>query len=95
MSLTLSEIKDKFPEWKCKEMYINPHTLHVFASPSGLPIGGLYKDKSRCIYESYTYYGRIHVLENAKFLSCFKHKRLLTIKTDLYTRHIYVLQRIL
>lgn len=96
MSLTLNEIKDKFPNW-VGEIYNN--MLHVYKS-SGLSIGCLYQDKTRCIYEGYIFNGyaytiSLNELENAEFLSHFKHKHLLTIKIDSYTRHIYVLQRIL
>lgn len=89
MSLTLSEIKDKFPNWvgKTKE-----GILHVY--DSGFPLGWIHQDKTRCIYESYTCEGNIHALAHAEFLSNFKHRRLLTIKTDLFTRYIHVLQGI-
>ena len=37
----------------------------------------------------------MNALENMEFLSYFKHKHLLTIKNDSYTRYIYVLQELL
>ena len=92
MSMTLSDIQDKFPSW-LGPIYGDPYIAHVFKS-SGLPIGCLYQDKSRCIYESYIY-GVMNALENAEFLSHFKRKHLLTIKADACVRHIYVLQKIL
>ena len=94
MSLTLDEIRDRFPDWVGVPIYINQHILHVYKS-SGLPIGCLYQDKTKCIYESYIFNDSIHALENVEFLSYFKHKHLLTIKIDSYTRYIYVLQELL
>lgn len=94
MSLTLDKICDRFPNWVGAPIYINQHTLRVYRS-SGLPIGCLYQDKTRCIYGSYIDNDSIHTLANMKFLSYFKHKHLLTIKIDSYTRHIYVLQELL
>ena len=93
MSMTLSDIQDRFPSW-LGPIYEDPYIAHVYKS-SGLPIGCLYKDKSRCIYESYIYNDTIHALENVEFLSNFKHKHLLTIKDGSYTRYVYVLQKIL
>ena len=90
MSMTLNDIYDRFPNW-LGPIYGDPYIAHVFKS-SGLPIGCLYQDKSRCIYESYIYNGTIHALENAEFLSNFKHKHLLTLKSTLYTQYIYVLK---
>lgn len=92
MSLTLSEVQNKVAF--STTFSINQFTGSVYKS-SGLPIGCLYQDKTRCIYEGYTYDNGIHALENMEFLSHFKHKHLLTIKIDSYTRHIYVLQGIL
>lgn len=91
--MTLNDIHDKFSSW-LGPIYGDPYIAYVFKS-SGLPIGCLYQDKSRCIYESYIYNGTIHALENAEFLFNFKHKHLLTIKDGTYTRYVYVLQRIL
>lgn len=91
MSLTLSEVLNKVAD---STFSFNQFTGSVYKS-SGLPIGCLYQDKTRCIYESYIYNDSIHALENMEFLSYFKHKHLLTIKIDSYTRHIYVLQELL
>lgn len=90
MSLTLDMIRDRFPDWVGVPIYINQHILYVY-KPSGLSIGCLYQDKTRCIYES----DSIHALESSEFLSYFKRKHLLTIKIDSYIRYIYVLQKIL
>lgn len=89
--LTLNEIRNRFPDW-VGEIYNSK--LPVY-KPSGYPIGCLYQDKTRCIYESYSFDGAINVIENAEFLSNFKHKCLLVTKITSYVRHIYVLQEIL
>ena len=64
MCLTLSEIQNKVA------FSINQFTGSVYKS-SGLPIGRLYQDKTRCIYESYIYNDTIHALENMEFLFYF------------------------
>lgn len=94
MSLTLGMIKNKFPHWVGEITYNNQYTLDVYKS-SGLLIGCLYQDKTRCIYEGYAYDNGMHELENAVFLSYFKRKHLLTIKDCSFIRYIYVLQEII
>ena len=92
MPLTLSEIKDKFPN---QVFNITPKALCVHNS-SGFPIGYIHQDKTRSIYESYIWNDGTGIVTNAEFLSYLKHKLLLTIKdTPNYKRYIYVLQRIL
>lgn len=92
MSLTLSEIKDKLPN---QVFSITSKALCVHNS-SGFPIGYIYQDKTRSIYESYIWNDGTGIVANAEFLSYFKHRPLLTIKdTPNYTRYIFVLQRIL
>lgn len=92
MSLTLNEIHDRFPNWVCR---IHPKALSVHNS-SGFPIGYVYQDKTRSIYESYIWNDGAGMMESAEFLSYFKRKFLLTIKdTPNYTRYIYDLQKIL
>lgn len=94
MSLTLDMVKNKLPDMAGQVIFINQWTLNVYNN-SGLPIGCLYQDKTRCIYESYTYDNGMHELENVEFLSYFKRKHLLTIKIGAYIRCIYILQEII
>ena len=92
MSMTLNEILNKFPNWVCETKSNKMMQVHSF---SGFPLGWIHQDKTRSIiYESYTYEGNIRALAYVEFLSKFKHRRLLTIKTDLFTRYIHVLQGI-
>lgn len=91
MSLTLNEILNKFPSWVCESE--SNKSLHVHSS-SGFPLGWIHQDKTRCIYEYCVFEGSVHFLEDAEFLSNFKHKRLLTIKSILYTQYICVLKEI-
>lgn len=94
MSLTLGMIKNKLPYWVGEITYNNQYTLDVYKS-SGLLIGILYQDKTRCIYAGYTYDNGLHELENAVFLTHFKRKHLLTIKINSWIQNIYVLQEII
>lgn len=92
MSLTLQEIHDRLPNWVSS---INPKALCVHNS-SGFPIGYVYQDKTRSIYESYIWNDGTGMMSSNEFLSYFKHRFLLKIKdTPNYTRYIYVLQKIL
>ena len=91
MSLTLNEILNRFPNWVCKTE--SNRSLHVHNS-SGYPLGWIYQDKTRCIYEFCSFEDSAHFLEEAEFLSNFKHRRLLTLKSILFTQYICVLKEI-
>ena len=91
MSLTLDKILNRFPNWVCKSE--SNQRLYVHSS-SGFPLGWIHQDKTRCIYEYCTFEGSVHFLEDVEFLSNFKHKRLLTIKSILSTQYICVLKEI-
>lgn len=92
MSLTLQEIHDRLPNWVSS---INSKALCVHNS-SGFPIGYVYQDKTRSIYESYIWNDGTGMMSSNEFLSYFKHRFLLKIKdTPNYTRYIFVLQKII
>lgn len=89
MSMTLNEILNKFPNWVCETKSNKMMQVHSF---SGFPLGWVHQDRTRCIYEFCSFEGSVHFLEDAEFLSNFKHKHLLTLKSTLYTQYIYVLK---
>lgn len=89
--MTLDEIHNRFPNWICKTK--NNKLIRVCNS-SGFPLGWVYQDGTRCIYEFCIFEGGVHFLESVGFLTNFKYRRLLTLNTGRYMQYIGVLKEI-
>jgi hypothetical protein len=89
--MTLNEIHNRFPNWIHKTK--NNKLIRVCNS-SGFPLGCIYQDGTRYIYEFCIFEGGVYFVECAEFLTNFKHRRLLTLKTGLYMQYIGVLKEI-